>query len=145
VRRELILAASGERRHLGRFGVGLVVEEHAEVVILDRPEADLPCRAAGFRHARSLPCPNSCAQGHGAPAPLQPPKHRPARRHLSLAHESEKLAHNLRSEALSAVAVMVRSMICHCVRLSRRRRHLFSPVRLTGSAGRVLYLINYWV
>jgi hypothetical protein len=28
------------------------------------------------------------------PQPLQPPKHRPARRHLSLAHESETLAHN---------------------------------------------------
>jgi hypothetical protein len=51
VRRELLLAASGERRHLIRFRIGLVSKENAEVRILDRPEAHLAYHVTGFRHS----------------------------------------------------------------------------------------------
>jgi hypothetical protein len=53
---ELILAASGKRRHLIRFRVGLVFKESAEVLILDRPEPHLVYRVTGFRHVRWPPC-----------------------------------------------------------------------------------------
>jgi hypothetical protein len=44
VRRELVLVATGERRHLGRFRIDLVVEKHVEVLIFDRPEVYIGCR-----------------------------------------------------------------------------------------------------
>ena len=52
VRRELILVASGKRRHLDRLRIRLVVEEHLEIPVFDTPETHRGCHVVDSGHVQ---------------------------------------------------------------------------------------------
>ena len=54
VRLELILVASGERRHLDRLRIRLVLEEDVEIPVLDPPETHRGCHVVDSGHVPSL-------------------------------------------------------------------------------------------
>ena len=54
MRRELILVASGKRRHLDRLRIRLVVKEHLEIPVFDTPETHRGCHVVDPGHVQSL-------------------------------------------------------------------------------------------